>query len=144
MSSRIEQLRSLGQSVWLDFIRRGHLVSGEFERLIEIGVAGVTSNPTIFHQAITESDDYDAALHELVPKGLKAVELFDALAIEDIQMACDRLRPVYERTGGLDGRGGPGCVRDGGRGPVPVPGGGPAGSGAAGGGLLACGPVTGV
>ena len=104
MSSRIEQLRSLGQSVWLDFIRRGHLVSGEFERLIEIGVAGVTSNPTIFHQAITESDDYDAALHELVPKGLKAVELFDALAIEDIQMACDRLRPVYERTGGLDGR----------------------------------------
>ena len=105
MPSRAEQLRSLGQSVWLDFIRRGHLVSGEFDDLVERhGVVGVTSNPTIFHQAITEGDDYDLAIRRGVAKGLSAEALFDALAIEDIQMACERLRAVHIATGALDGR----------------------------------------
>jgi transaldolase/glucose-6-phosphate isomerase len=105
MASRIEALRALGQSIWLDFIRRGLLISGEFDRLVrEQGVVGVTSNPTIFHQAITQGNDYDAALKKLVARGLTATALFDALAIEDIQMACDRLGEVFGRTQGLDGR----------------------------------------
>ena len=105
MSSRAERLFQLGQSVWLDFIRRGHLVSGEFDRLVrEQGVVGVTSNPTIFQLAIAESADYDEALGTRVGQGLSGAALFEALAVEDIQMACDRLMGVWERTGGRDGR----------------------------------------
>ncbi len=105
MSSRAQQLLTLGQSVWLDFIRRGPLVNGEFERQVrEDGVVGVTSNPTIFQQAIAKSTDYDEALAPRVAKGLAGEPLFESLAIEDIQMACDKLRGVYESTGGRDGR----------------------------------------
>jgi len=105
MPSRAQQLHALGQSVWLDFIRRGLLISGEFDRLVrDEGVLGVTSNPTIFQQAITAGTDYDTELAELVAKGLDAPAIFDRLAVEDIQMACDRLRSVFESTGGVDGR----------------------------------------
>ena len=105
MSSRAQRLLELGQSVWLDFIRRGHMVSGEFDRLVrEAGVVGVTSNPTIFQLAIAESADYDDALAARIAEGLSGPALFEALAVEDIQMACDRLRGVWERTGGRDGR----------------------------------------
>ena len=105
MKTRAEQLLDLGQSVWLDFIRRGPLQSGEFETLVrEQGVVGVTSNPTIFEQAIARSHDYDDALRAGIARGLDGKALFEALAIEDIQMACDRLRSVYDRTDGRDGR----------------------------------------
>jgi len=105
MPSRAQQLLELGQSVWLDFIRRGHLLSGEFDRDVrEAGVVGVTSNPTIFQQAIAGSDDYDAALTAGIARGLEGEPLFEAVAIEDIRLACDKLRPVYERSNGLDGR----------------------------------------
>jgi len=105
MSSRAERLLELGQSVWLDFIRRGHLVSGEFDRLVrDSGVVGVTSNPTIFQQAIAQSHDYDEALTARIAKGLEGPALFESLAVEDIQMACDRLREVWERTERRDGR----------------------------------------
>src|SRR5262245_34531304 len=105
MTSRAEKLQSLGQSVWLDFIRRDHLLSGEFDRLVrEEGVVGVTSNPTIFQLAIAESEDYGRAVVQLAGRGLSGPALFEALAVEDIQMACDRLRAVFERTRGLDGR----------------------------------------
>jgi transaldolase len=105
MSSRAERLLELGQSVWLDFIRRGHMVSGEFGRLVsEQGVVGVTSNPTIFQLAIAESTDYDEALGARVGEGLSGPALFEALAVEDIQMACDRLTGVWDRTRGRDGR----------------------------------------
>ncbi len=105
MASRAEQLRTLGQSVWLDFIRRGHLTSGEFEQMVrDQGVVGVTSNPTIFEQAIAKSSDYDLALERGVAAGLGPARLFDALTIEDIQMACDRLSGVFAETRGLDGR----------------------------------------
>lgn len=105
MKSRAEQLLDLGQSVWLDDIRRGALVSGEFDRMVrEDGVVGVTSNPSIFQQSITGSRDYDAALQAGIARGLEGVALYEALAIEDIRMACDRLRPTWERTGGRDGR----------------------------------------
>jgi len=111
MPSRAQQLLELGQSIWLDFIRRGHLLSGEFDRDVrESGVVGVTSNPTIFQQAIAGapggagSGDYDAAIADGIERGLEGEPLFEALAIEDIRMACDKLRPVFERSQGLDGR----------------------------------------
>jgi transaldolase len=105
MSSRAQQLLTLGQSVWLDFIRRGHLVSGEFDALVrDAGVVGVTSNPTIFQQAIAKSADYDAAISAGVAAGLEGEALFESLAIEDIRMACDRLKPLYDASRGLDGR----------------------------------------
>ena len=105
MPSRAHQLLTLGQSVWLDFIRRGSLVSGEFDRAVnESGVVGVTSNPTIFQQAIAGSSDYDVALAEGIAGGLEGEPLFEALAIEDIRMACDKLRPLYDGSQGRDGR----------------------------------------
>jgi transaldolase len=105
MSSRAEQLLALGQSVWLDYIRRRDLLDGTFEALVrESGVVGVTSNPTIFQQAIADSDDYDAALQKHATAGLSGPALFEALAVEDIQMACDRLRAVAEKSQGKDGR----------------------------------------
>ena len=105
MPSRAQQLLSLGQSVWLDFIRRGHLLSGELDRDVrEAGVVGVTSNPTIFQQAIAGSTDYDAALTEGIARGLEGEPLFEAVAIDDIRMACDKLLPVFERSRGMDGR----------------------------------------
>lgn len=105
MSARAKQLLDLGQSVWLDFIRRGPLVSGEFDRQVaEDGVVGVTSNPTIFQQAIAKSSDYDEALAAAVAKGLAGEALFESLAIEDIQMACDRMKAVHDRSHGMDGR----------------------------------------
>ena len=105
MACRAQQLRSVGQSVWLDFIRRGHLTSGEFEQMVrDQGVVGVTSNPTIFEQAIARSSDYDLALERGVAAGFGPARLFDVLTIEDIQMACDRLTGVFEETRGLDGR----------------------------------------
>src|SRR5438477_9861792 len=105
MNTRVDQLRALGQSVWLDFIRRSHLLSGEFDRLVrEQGVVGVTSNPTIFQQAITGGNEYDASIRVGVSSGLSGPALFETLAIEDIRNACDRLRPVHQQTGGLDGR----------------------------------------
>jgi transaldolase len=105
MASRAEQILALGQSVWLDFIRRRDLLDGSFEKLVrESGVVGVTSNPTIFQQAIAASDDYDASLQKHAALGLSGPTLFETLAVEDIQMACDRLNDVAEKSGGLDGR----------------------------------------
>jgi transaldolase len=105
MSTRAQQLLTLGQSVWLDFIRRGHLVSGEFDALVrDAGVVGVTSNPTIFQQAISKSGDYDAAIAAGIAAGLEGEALFESLAIEDIRMACDRLKPRFDASQGLDGR----------------------------------------
>ena len=102
---RAVQLLDLGQSVWLDFIRRGSLTSGEFDRRVaEDGVVGVTSNPTIFQLAIAQSHDYDTALVERIAGGLQGPALFESLAVEDVQMACDRLRPTFDRTQGRDGR----------------------------------------
>ncbi len=99
----IQQAYQLGQSVWLDFIRRSFLTSGEMGKLILEGVAGMTSNPTIFEKAITGSTDYDRPLEDLAGKGLSPFQIYDALTLEDIGLAADLLRPVYEKTGGKDG-----------------------------------------
>ena len=104
MTSSIQETQRLGQSIWYDNIRRGLLTSGELERLIGLGITGVTSNPTIFEKAIAGSTDYDEALMALVRSGKGSVgELYESLAVEDIRAAADLLRPVYDRTGGADG-----------------------------------------
>jgi transaldolase len=98
------KLEDYGQSVWLDFIRRGILDSGELLRLIdEDGVSGVTSNPAIFEKAIAETGDYDDAIRGLAHAGKSAVEVYEELAVEDIQRAADLIRPLYDRTDGGDG-----------------------------------------
>ena len=102
----LKQLREEGQSIWLDFIQRSLITGGGLLRLVEEdGLAGVTSNPTIFDKAIAESSDYDERLRELLEKDpeMPAEKLFDALEIEDIQTAADVLRPVYDQTQGEDG-----------------------------------------
>jgi transaldolase len=99
-------LRQRGQSIWLDNISRGLITSGELRRLIdEDGVTGITSNPTIFAKAMTGSSDYDDALGRIIrlrPE-ISNTALAERLMIEDIQMASDLLRPVFDRTEGADG-----------------------------------------
>ncbi|MBN2469936.1 MAG: transaldolase [Anaerolineae bacterium] len=99
----IHDLAALGQSIWYDNIRRGILDSGEFQALLDDGILGVTSNPSIFEAAIAKSSDYDSALNDLIESGADVNEIYEALALEDIGRAADMLRPVYDRTGGLDG-----------------------------------------
>ena len=100
------ELGRAGQSVWIDYIRRSLLDSGGLRRLVEDdGVAGVTSNPTIFEKAIGGSADYDDQVRQVLTErpGIDNDSLFEALAIDDIRAACETLRPVYERTAGSDG-----------------------------------------
>ena len=100
----LRELNKLGQSVWLDYIRRRELLSGEMKRLIdEDGVSGVTSNPTIFEKAIAGSNDYDSAIATLVEQGLSGAPLFERLEVEDIQTAADLFRATYDSTSGQDG-----------------------------------------
>ena len=102
----LRELQAYGQSVWLDYIRRNLITSGELKRLVdEDGLSGVTSNPTISEKAIAGSTDYDESLRALFAADprMETQTLFEQLAIEDLQMAADILRPVYERTEGTDG-----------------------------------------
>src|SRR5260370_3678109 len=93
------ELYEAGTSVWLDYIRRSLMTSGELERMIdEDAVVGMTSNPTIFEKAIGGSSDYDDALRHLVDAGTPDEEIMLSLIVEDIQMAADVLKPVYEQT----------------------------------------------
>jgi transaldolase len=98
------RLTEQGQSVWLDYIRRGILDNGELEGMIRgSALRGVTSNPTIFEQAIGGSDDYDAELEQLADQGMGADQVFERLAVADIQRAADLFRQIYEQSGGTDG-----------------------------------------
>ncbi|MBN1873624.1 MAG: transaldolase [Anaerolineae bacterium] len=100
----IQQLYTAGQSVWYDNIQRGLLVNGELAGMIACGeIRGVTSNPTIFMNAITKSHDYDAGLSSMARAGQSAKEIFWQLAVEDIQGAADLFRPLYEESDGGDG-----------------------------------------
>lgn len=100
----LHRLHALGQSVWLDYIRRGLLRSGELKEMIaRYDLRGVTSNPSIFEQAIVRSDDYDDALGELAAARVAPGAAYEALAIDDIQAACDLFRPVFDASGGTDG-----------------------------------------
>jgi transaldolase/glucose-6-phosphate isomerase len=98
------ELRTFGQSVWLDFIRRGMLSSGELQRLIEEdGLRGVTSNPPIFEKAIAGSHDYDKSIQTLALEGKGVEEIYQALTVEDVQQAADLFRHIYDEAGGEDG-----------------------------------------
>lgn len=101
-SNPLMKVKSLGQSIWLDYIQRNLLSSGEFQRLIdEDGVCGVTSNPAILEKAIVEHHDYDDAIAAMA--GTDVNKVYEQLAIEDLQHAADLLRPQYESSQGQDG-----------------------------------------
>ncbi len=103
MNQQLQHLLNAGQSVWLDNLRRSMFASGELQRLIDSGLRGMTSNPTIFEKAIGTGDDYDAQLRSLIGTGSSADALFWDLAIADIESACDLFRPVFDASGGNDG-----------------------------------------
>ncbi|MBR1230588.1 bifunctional transaldolase/phosoglucose isomerase [Bradyrhizobium sp. AUGA SZCCT0182] len=101
----VKALENHGQAVWLDFLARGFVAKGDLKNLIDTdGVKGVTSNPAIFEKAIGSSDEYDGAIGQALKKGDRPVaDLFEHVAIEDIQNAADVLRPVYDQLKGEDG-----------------------------------------
>lgn len=100
----LQQLREAGQNIWLDFLSRALIEDGTLQGLIRQGIGGVTSNPTIFSKALSESDKYDPAIAQTLEKGTNdPVEIFYDLALTDIAMAADLLRPRYEETDGDDG-----------------------------------------
>ncbi len=99
----IRELKKIGQSLWLDNIRRQLITSGELARLRDEGISGVTSNPTIFEKAVSGSNDYDEALVRLVRAGHKPEEILWELIVEDVSAAADVFRPIYDRTKGHDG-----------------------------------------
>lgn len=100
----LHEVSQLGQSIWLDFIDRDFIQSGKLQELIEAGISGVTSNPSIFHKAISEGNDYDEAIADLVQSGMDTAEaVYEALAIEDIQQTADLLRPLYDASQGANG-----------------------------------------
>ena len=104
VSNPLVDLQKLGQSIWYDNIRRALILTGDLKRKIEQDdLRGVTSNPAIFEKAIAGSTDYKEALQALASKGKNATEIYEDLAVEDVQMAADLFLPVYDRTGGTDG-----------------------------------------
>ncbi|HEX8774880.1 MAG TPA: bifunctional transaldolase/phosoglucose isomerase [Pyrinomonadaceae bacterium] len=104
MSNPLVEIMKLGQSIWYDNIRRAMLTSGDLTKKIEEDdLRGVTSNPTIFEKAITGSTDYDTQMQSLVSAGRSVAEIYEELVIEDIGAAADILKPVYDKTDGVDG-----------------------------------------
>lgn len=101
--TKLQEVANLGQSIWLDNIHRTLIVSGELRSLVDEGLRGVTSNPTIFEKAISGGTAYDGEVERLAGEGKSAKEIYEALAMEDIAMAADILRPVYDATQGEDG-----------------------------------------
>ena len=101
----LHALSELGQSVWLDYIDRNLVSDGGLQRLVDSGVTGVTTNPTIFHKAIGGSADYDEAIRELLQQDhlIAPADICESLMVTDVQMAANILRPVYDRTEGRDG-----------------------------------------
>jgi transaldolase len=98
------RLGELGQSVWYDYITRDLMASGELDRLItNDGLRGMTSNPTIFDKAVSGSRLYDEEIRQLADRGSSAADIFESLAVADVQRACDAFLPLYTRTSGRDG-----------------------------------------
>jgi transaldolase len=100
----LKQLATLGQSIWLDYIRRDLIASGELRRLIdEDGLRGMTSNPSIFEKAIAESNLYDKDIHNMALKKMDVKTIYESLSQRDVQNAADVFKSVYEKTDGKDG-----------------------------------------
>lgn len=102
-TSKMMALLALGQSVWLDYLRRDMIQSGELAARVAEGLRGMTSNPSIFESAIGGSKDYDAALAQPAIRGKSDVDAFEAIAVEDVRSAADVFRTVYDSTDGADG-----------------------------------------
>ena len=100
---RLAELVALGQSPWLDNLRRGWITGGELQRWIDRGVRGLTSNPSIFQKAISSGSDYDSQFGQLVAEGTDVTTAYWQLVVDDIRGALTLLRPVYDDTDGLDG-----------------------------------------
>jgi transaldolase len=100
---RLARLLELGQSPWLDNLRRGWITSGELQRWVDRGIRGLTSNPSIFQKAISTGSDYDDQFGRLVAEGLGVDAAYWELVVEDIRGALDVLRPVHDASDGLDG-----------------------------------------
>ncbi len=103
MTTKLHQLADLGQSVWLDYIKRSLIQSGELEDHIQNGLRGMTSNPAIFEKTIAEGDEYDDQIQQLSLEGKSAKEIYEHVVIDDIRMAAGVLRSVYNETKGADG-----------------------------------------
>jgi len=101
--TKLHDIAQLGQSLWIDNISRSMIASGKLKSFIDKGLRGQTSNPTIFKQAISSSDDYDAKIQQLAESGKSTFDIYDELTIKDVQDAADLFRGVYEATKGLDG-----------------------------------------
>src|SRR5438270_1728444 len=105
MANHVIEVQKFGQSIWYDNIRRGLITSGELAKMVnEEGLLGVTSNPAIFTAAITGSPDYDQSIKALVKQGVgKPEAIYEAMAIRDVQDACDILYATYKSTKRIDG-----------------------------------------
>lgn len=101
--TKLHKLAELGQAIWFDYIRRSFTNDGRLQQLINQGVRGVTSNPSIFEKAIAGSDDYDDDIERFSREGKSSREIYEALAVADIQRAADLLQPLYDETEGGDG-----------------------------------------
>lgn len=104
--NRLREVEALGQSIWLDYMRRDLITSGKLQQMIDDdGISGITSNPTIFEKAISAGGDYDSSIQKLLSTSpeIDSATLFEQLEVEDIRMAADVLRPIYDRTQGDDG-----------------------------------------
>ncbi len=102
-SAQISRLNAAGQSIWYDNLSRNVLRSGELQSIIEAGVSGLTSNPTIFKKAIADTQDYDADIKQAMAEGLDVEQICERLMVQDVGSAADLLKPVYEASGGEDG-----------------------------------------
>jgi transaldolase len=100
---QISAINELGQSIWYDNVSKGVLNSGELKSIIDLGVSGLTSNPSIFKKAIADSNDYDAEMKALADKGLHPEQICEELMLQDIAVSADLLRPIYDATAGGDG-----------------------------------------
>lgn len=116
MDQRIDALLKQGQSVWQDDISRDMIRSGEIQRIIDTGIRGLTSNPSIFEKAIASGNAYDDDVRRLAREGKNASQIFQTLAVKDIQDTCDLFLPVYQASNGTDGfvsiEVSPGAARD--------------------------------
>lgn len=101
--NKLQQLTELKQSIWLDYISRDLIESGQLQQYIDKGLRGMTSNPSIFNKAITNSDQYDREIRAYALEGRSAEEIYEALALADIKQAADLLKPIYDKSNGLDG-----------------------------------------
>ncbi|MBQ7196355.1 MAG: transaldolase [Synergistaceae bacterium] len=102
MATSIHETFNLGQSIWLDYINKA-MINGGLDEWIELGVTGVTTNPSIFENAIAKTSDYDDEIRSLAKAGKSSAEIYEVLTLQEVGAAADIMRPVYDKTNGKDG-----------------------------------------